>query len=203
VRQLTRIDHDYDDIPGTYVFDAERSRRGYGINMFCMSLLKKPNRDEFKADEAKYLDRYKLSPAQREAILKRQWNRMLELGCDGRGRWPVGSCRTKGIIRYVDELVGASGLDPTRYRQLRDEIANLRENLFNAAALDEPSSLPPDLLQRGPELGPSFVNLMELPPCFARPSRADRSQGRRGGAERRTASGPSFGGAGDFFFRCV
>ena len=40
-RQLTRIDHDYDDIPGTYVFDAERSRRGYGINMFCMSLLRR------------------------------------------------------------------------------------------------------------------------------------------------------------------
>lgn len=49
-RQLTRIDHDYDDIPGS-------SRRGYGINMFCMSLLKKANRDEFKVDEAKYLDR--------------------------------------------------------------------------------------------------------------------------------------------------
>jgi protocatechuate 4,5-dioxygenase alpha chain len=48
--------------------------------MFCMSLLKKANRDEFKADEAKYLDRYKLTSAQREAILKRQWNRMLELG---------------------------------------------------------------------------------------------------------------------------
>jgi protocatechuate 4,5-dioxygenase alpha chain len=77
---VTRIDHDYDDIPGTYVFDAERSRRGYGINMFCMSLLKQANRDDFKADEAKYLDRYKLTPAQREAILERQWNRMLELG---------------------------------------------------------------------------------------------------------------------------
>jgi protocatechuate 4,5-dioxygenase alpha chain len=77
---VTRVDHDYDDIPGTYVFDAERSRRGYGINMFCMSLLKQANRDDFKADEAKYLDRYKLTPAQREAILKRQWNRMLELG---------------------------------------------------------------------------------------------------------------------------
>jgi protocatechuate 4,5-dioxygenase alpha chain len=77
---VTRIDHDYDDIPGTYVFDAERSRRGYGINMFCMSLLKQANRDDFKADEAKYLDRYKLTPEQREAILKRRWNRMLELG---------------------------------------------------------------------------------------------------------------------------
>jgi hypothetical protein len=45
-----------------------------------MSLLRKANRDEFKVDEAKYLDRYKLTSAHREAILKRQWNRMLELG---------------------------------------------------------------------------------------------------------------------------
>ena len=47
--------HDYDDIPGTYVFDAERSRQGFGINMFCMSLMKDENRKAFKANEAEYL----------------------------------------------------------------------------------------------------------------------------------------------------
>ena len=72
--------HDYDDIPGTFVFDADRSRKGYGINMFCMSLMKAPNREAFKANEAAYLDKFKLTPEQREAILKREWNRMLELG---------------------------------------------------------------------------------------------------------------------------
>jgi len=71
---------DYDDIPGTYVFDADRSRRGYHLNMFCMSLMKDENRKAFKADEAGYLDRFPLTPEQREAILKRQYNRMLELG---------------------------------------------------------------------------------------------------------------------------
>jgi len=71
---------DYDDIPGTYVFDAERSRQGYHLNMFCMSLMKAENRKAFKADEAKYLDQFPLTPDQREAILKRQYNRMLELG---------------------------------------------------------------------------------------------------------------------------
>src|SRR5262249_28433013 len=29
---MARPPHDYDDIPGTFVFDAERSRQGYGIN---------------------------------------------------------------------------------------------------------------------------------------------------------------------------
>ena len=71
---------DYDDIPGTYVFDADRSRQGYHLNMFCMSLMKAENRKAFKADEAKYLEQFPLTGEQREAILKRQYNRMLELG---------------------------------------------------------------------------------------------------------------------------
>ncbi|HWL31142.1 MAG TPA: protocatechuate 4,5-dioxygenase subunit alpha [Xanthobacteraceae bacterium] len=73
---------EYDDIPGTYVFDADRSRRGYHLNMFCMSLMKAENRKAFKDNEAKYLDERfpQLTSEQREAVLKRQYNRMLELG---------------------------------------------------------------------------------------------------------------------------
>jgi protocatechuate 4,5-dioxygenase alpha chain len=71
---------EYDDIPGTFVFDADRSRQGYHLNMFCMSLMKEENRKAFKANEADYLNRFPLTADQREAILKRQYNRMLELG---------------------------------------------------------------------------------------------------------------------------
>ena len=77
---MARERHDYDDIPGTFVFDAERSRQGYGINMFCMSLMKDENRKAFKANEAEYLKKFKLTPEQTEAVLKRDYNRMLELG---------------------------------------------------------------------------------------------------------------------------
>src|SRR5690349_18446087 len=77
---MARAQHDYDDIPGTFVFDAERSRQGYGINMFCMSLMKEDNRKAFKADEAEYLKQFKLTPEQTQAILQRDYNRMLELG---------------------------------------------------------------------------------------------------------------------------
>jgi protocatechuate 4,5-dioxygenase alpha chain len=77
---MARTQQDYDDIPGTFVFDAERSREGYGINMFCMSLMKDENRKAFKANEAGYLKRFKLTPEQTEAVLKRDYNRMLELG---------------------------------------------------------------------------------------------------------------------------
>ncbi len=77
---MARAQQDYDDIPGTFVFDAERSRQGYGINMFCMSLMKAENRKAFKENEAEYLKQYKLTPEQTEAVLKRDYNRMLELG---------------------------------------------------------------------------------------------------------------------------
>src|SRR5262249_14801647 len=79
-KPMARAQHDYDDIPGTFVFDAERSRQGYGINMFCMSLMKEANRKAFKANEAEYLKRFNLTPAQTEAILKRDYNLMRELG---------------------------------------------------------------------------------------------------------------------------
>jgi protocatechuate 4,5-dioxygenase alpha chain len=77
---MARKEQAYDDIPGTFVFDAERSREGYGINMFCMSLMKDENRKAFKADEAGYLKKFKLTPEQEEAVLTRNYNRMLELG---------------------------------------------------------------------------------------------------------------------------
>ena len=71
---------EYEDIPGTFVFNAERSRQGYGINMFCMSLMKDENRKAFRANEAEYLKKFKLTPEQTDAVLKRDYNRMLELG---------------------------------------------------------------------------------------------------------------------------
>src|SRR5262245_27769104 len=77
---MTRKQLEYDDTPGNYVFAAERSRQGFGINSFCMSLMKDANRKAFKANEAEYLKQFKLTPEQTEAILKRDYNRMLELG---------------------------------------------------------------------------------------------------------------------------
>jgi protocatechuate 4,5-dioxygenase alpha chain len=77
---MTAMEKEYDDIPGTFVFDADRSREGYHLNMFCMSLMKEANRRAFKANEAEYLNRFPMTAEQREAILKRDHNRMLELG---------------------------------------------------------------------------------------------------------------------------
>jgi protocatechuate 4,5-dioxygenase alpha chain len=77
---MARAPREYDDIPGTYVFDGEHHRKGYALNMFCMSLNDEANRREFAADEPTYLDKFALSPEQRAAVLSRDWLEMLRLG---------------------------------------------------------------------------------------------------------------------------
>lgn len=71
---------EYEDLPGTWVFDAQRARKGYHLNQFFMSLMKADNRKEFLADEAKYLKKFGMTEEQAEAVMKRDWNKMLELG---------------------------------------------------------------------------------------------------------------------------
>jgi protocatechuate 4,5-dioxygenase alpha chain len=75
-----RASRDYDDIPGTYVQDSAHLRKGYHLNMFCMSLNDAGNRDEFRVDEAAYLDRFPMTEEQRRAVLARDWLGMLRLG---------------------------------------------------------------------------------------------------------------------------
>jgi protocatechuate 4,5-dioxygenase alpha chain len=101
---------DYDDIPGTYVFDADRSRRGYHLNMFCMSLMKAENRKSFKENEAKYLDeRFPgLTSEQREAILKRQYNRLLELGGNIYFTAKLGATDGHNFQHLAAEMTGSS-----------------------------------------------------------------------------------------------
>ena len=70
----------YADIPGTTVFDAQMSRKGYHLNMFAMSLMKAPNRERFKANERAYLDEWPMSEDQKQGVLTRDYNRMISLG---------------------------------------------------------------------------------------------------------------------------
>jgi protocatechuate 4,5-dioxygenase, alpha chain len=86
---------EYEDIPGTTVFDAKRSRQGYHLNMFCMSLMKDENRKAFKANEDAYLAAWPMTAAQKKAILTRDWNGMLALG---------------GNIYYTSKLGATDGL---------------------------------------------------------------------------------------------
>jgi protocatechuate 4,5-dioxygenase alpha chain len=71
---------DLEDIPGTTVFTAMRSREAYHLHKFCMSLMEASNREAFKLDERAYLDRYRMSEAQKQAVIDRDFNRLIDLG---------------------------------------------------------------------------------------------------------------------------
>jgi protocatechuate 4,5-dioxygenase alpha chain len=83
-KTMPRSVHEYlasfEDIPGTRVFTAKRARQGYHLNQFAMSLMKKENRDRFRADERAYLDEWPMSEAAKKAVLARDYNAMLDEG---------------------------------------------------------------------------------------------------------------------------
>jgi protocatechuate 4,5-dioxygenase alpha chain len=74
------LDKPYQDIPGTTIFDTEQARKGYHLNQFCMSLMKRENRERFKANERAYLDEWPMSEEQKQAVLARDLNRCIESG---------------------------------------------------------------------------------------------------------------------------
>lgn len=78
--EVKQTEEAYEDIPGTWVFDAQRARQGYHLNEFLYSLMKAPNRKDFLADERTYTLRFAMTEAQREAVIARAWNKLLELG---------------------------------------------------------------------------------------------------------------------------
>jgi protocatechuate 4,5-dioxygenase alpha chain len=70
----------FDNIPGTIVFDAKMSRKGYHLNQFCMSLMQAANRQRFLSDERAYLDEWSMTEDQKQAVIARDYNVMLSLG---------------------------------------------------------------------------------------------------------------------------
>src|SRR3954465_8437702 len=74
------LDKPYLDVPGTTIFDAEQSRKGYHLNQFCMSLMRAENRARFKENERAYLDEWPMTEEQKKAVLARDLNRCIALG---------------------------------------------------------------------------------------------------------------------------
>ena len=91
--------HDYDKVPGTYVFNGRRSVIGYPLNRMCMSFNSAENREAFTRDEDAYCAKYGLSPEQREAIRSRDVLRLVQLG---------------GNIYYLAKFAGIFGLPRSR-----------------------------------------------------------------------------------------
>ncbi len=97
-----------EDIPGTRVFTAARSRRGYHLNQFCMSLMTAENRARFKADEAAYLDEWPMSTEQKAAVLARDYNVCIDEGGNIYFLAKIFSTDGQSFVQAVSTMTGAS-----------------------------------------------------------------------------------------------
>ncbi len=109
------LDKPYKDIPGTTVFDADMARRGYHLNQFCMSLMNQDNREQFKADETAYLEQWQITDEQKQAVLDRDYNRMIVLG--GNIYFLAKIFSTDGVS-FEEAAASMTGLSREDYRQM-------------------------------------------------------------------------------------
>ncbi|WOF45449.1 protocatechuate 4,5-dioxygenase subunit alpha [Sphingopyxis indica] len=128
--------HDYlaefDDIPGTRVYTAARARKGYQLNQFAMSLMKEENRKRFHADERAYLDEWPITDEQKQAVLDRDYNRLLDLGgniyflsklfsSDGLSFVQAVSTMTGMSVEDYQAMMNAGGRSPEGVRSIKDK----------------------------------------------------------------------------------
>ena len=100
------LDKPYKDVPGTTIFDAEQSRKGYHLNQFCMSLMKADNRARFKADERAYLDEWAMTEDQKLAVLARDLNRCIALGGNIYFLAKIGATDGKSFRQMTGSMTG-------------------------------------------------------------------------------------------------
>jgi protocatechuate 4,5-dioxygenase alpha chain len=108
------IDKPYADIPGTTIFDAQQSRKGYWLNQFCMSLMQAENRERFKADERAYLDEWDMTEEQKQGVLDRDLNRLISLG---------------GNIYFLAKIGATDGLS---FQQMAGSMTGMSEDEYRA-----------------------------------------------------------------------
>jgi protocatechuate 4,5-dioxygenase alpha chain len=83
-------------IPGTPVFDGDSAQRGFALNAMCYSFNSAQNRAAFATDEEGYMARFRLTPAQLEAVRQRDVPAMIAAG---------------GNVYYLAKLAGIFGLN--------------------------------------------------------------------------------------------
>lgn len=122
---------EFDDIPGTTVFTAQQSRKGFHLNQFCMSLMKAANRERFRADERAYLDEWPMTEAQKRAVLARDYNAAIAEGgniyflakifsTDGKSFQQAAASMTGMSPEEYAAMMLAGGRSPEGWRSIRE-----------------------------------------------------------------------------------
>ncbi|MEY4883063.1 MAG: hypothetical protein RIS34_917 [Pseudomonadota bacterium] len=105
------LDKPYLDVPGTTIFDAGQSRKGYHLNQFCMSLMKAENRARFKADQRAYLDEWPMTEEQKQAVLTVDLNRAIAAGGNIYFLAKLGATHGKSFQQMAGSMTGMTEME--------------------------------------------------------------------------------------------
>ena len=105
----------FKDIPGTTIFTLEHARKGFWLNQFCMSLRTEENRKRFLADNRKYLDEWQMTEEQKQAVIDRDFQKMLDLG--GNVYFLSKIFASEGLS-YVEAVSTMTDLTVEEYKQM-------------------------------------------------------------------------------------
>ncbi|MDH6239787.1 protocatechuate 4,5-dioxygenase subunit alpha [Aurantimicrobium minutum] len=108
----------YKDIPGTTIFTIELARQGFHLNQFCMSLRTEENRKRFLADNRAYLDEWDMTEEQKQAVIDRDFQKMLDLG---------------GNVYFLSKIFASEGLS---YVQAVSTMTDMNVEEYQQMMLD-------------------------------------------------------------------
>lgn len=107
-------DKRYRDVPGTTIFDAAQSAKGYHLNQFCMSFMKAENREKFLADQRAYVDEWPMTEEQKQAVLDLDLNAAMKHG---------------GNIYFLSKIGATFGLS---FQQMAGSMTGMSEEDYRA-----------------------------------------------------------------------
>jgi protocatechuate 4,5-dioxygenase, alpha chain len=114
---MVSIEHDYDNIPGTIIFDGRIAMKGYALNKMCFSFNSRENREAYRLNEDAYCEAFHLNDEQRRALKHRNVTELIEAG---------------GNIYYLAKWAGIFGIS---VQQLGAQQRGMTEDAFKEMLL--------------------------------------------------------------------
>ena len=128
---MTWTKHDYEDIPGTYVFDGKHAHGAYPLNKLLFSFNDEENRKEFDRDPAAYCDKFGVTGKYKDFVLKKDFLGMLRAGAN---------------IYYMAKMAIPRG---TSVQDAGAAFQGITTKEFQAKLLAKADGLPERLAKRG------------------------------------------------------
>lgn len=122
--------HDYENIPGTYVFDGKTAHASYPLNKLFYSFNEEENRQAFADDPAAYADKFGVDEEQKKALLAGDFLSLLRMGANV---YYLAKLAIPSGVSVQDAGAAFHGITTEEFKQhLLDQSEGFREKLEKA-----------------------------------------------------------------------